>query len=107
MDLFGEQFVQVMTALLQATIVMMTIVSGAVLVWLLSVRVAQARQMMPARARVRQPLAGIIRPARAAAPMSDPALSTCLPTRAPPQPFHRPCPSRPLPDDDHNLVDRQ
>jgi hypothetical protein len=105
-DLFGEQFVQVMTALLHSTIVMMTVVCGAVLVWLLSVRVAQGRQMLPVRARVRQPLAGIIRPARAAAPMSE-TLATCLPSRAPPDLFHRPCPSRQLPDGDHNLVDRQ
>ncbi len=105
MDLFGEQFVQVMTALLQSAIVLITIVSGAVLVWLLSVRVAEGRQMLPARARVRRPLAGIVRPARAAAHPSD-VFSTCLPSRAPPEPFHRPCPS-PLPDDDHNVASRQ
>jgi hypothetical protein len=88
-DLFGEQTVQVLTAAAWATIALLV---GVVFVRLAGARAARA--MMPVR--VNQPMAThqVVVEATGNRARSIERLGSCLPTRAPPSPFHRPRPSQ-------------
>jgi hypothetical protein len=105
-DLFGEHFVQVVTAFVEAAIVLLS----AALVLLLSARRAGEGRLRPVPLRVMpQPLIGVLGASRSPAPPGDVGLDTCLPSRAPPprpaaraaRPSASPLPSqrpgRPLP----------
>jgi hypothetical protein len=83
-DLFGEQTVQVVAATLQAALVL----TVAMLLVLLSVRLVQRAGLAPAWASV-STCAHVTPPARADRP-SVRELSTSLPVRAPPDPGSRP-----------------